>query len=135
MLRFRIDLRPEEFSTKFANEHRAATRENERDELPKRRCELSLWPHGNTREICCRGGLTVLGPWVDDARASCEASHDIPQLPAGRSKLPGDFFLVLIRKISVVRAASVAVLMPQRILLFGSIARPASHKSDVSRGL
>jgi hypothetical protein len=34
-------------------------------------------------------------------------------------------------KISAVRAASVAVLMPQRILLFGSIARPALHKLDV----
>ena len=55
--------------------------------------------------------------------------------PPGGQNFPAISFLVLIRKISVVRAASVAVLMPQRILLFGSIARPASHKSDVSRGL
>ncbi len=37
----------------------------------------------------------------------------------------------LIHKISVVWAASVAVLMPQRILLFGSTARPALHKVNV----
>jgi hypothetical protein len=44
-------------SSAFSDAQFDEGKHNRRAMVLKRRYELSLWPHGNTREISCRGGL------------------------------------------------------------------------------